>query len=176
MPVIADFDVSALYNALDAQRAARGLSWRGVADQITAQSAGWFARRRATAHPVSPSTLSHLGTRRGVSANHALGVLRWLDRAPESFIPDFAERAGAALPQAGPDRILRWDAAALHAALDAQRRARGMSWTAVAREARCSPAQVTGLARLRYAPGMVSAMRMVQWLDRPAADFVIATP
>src|SRR5262245_49375860 len=170
----ADFDISALHDALDAQRAARGLSWRVVANQISSQSAGWAARLGTGAHPLSPSTLSGLRGKREVSANHAIGMLLWLGRTPESFIPGLPADAGVLLPTVGPERILRWDSRALHAALGAQRDARGMSWTEVARDTRCSPAQVTGLARLRYSPGIVSAMRMVRWLDRPAADFTVA--
>jgi len=36
----------------------------------------------------------------------------------------------------------------------------------------CSPSQLTGLRTARYAAGMDVAMRIVQWLDRPAADFI----
>jgi hypothetical protein len=39
-----DFEVAALFNALDAQRRAHELSWHDVASQISAQSAGWHAR------------------------------------------------------------------------------------------------------------------------------------
>lgn len=171
----ADFDVAALYDALDAQRRARGLSWRRVADEITAQHAGWLARRGARAHPLSPSTLTGMRERPSTTANHALGMLLWLGRTPESFIPGHeVDTADATLPQVGPDRILRWDSVGLHAALDAQRRERGMTWQEVARAVGCSPSQVAGLARLRYSPGIVVAMRMVRWLGCPAATFTVA--
>jgi uncharacterized protein YfiM (DUF2279 family) len=171
----ADFDVGALYDALDARRRARGLSWRQVTDEITSQSSGWVARLGDAAHPMSPATLTGMRAGRSLTANHALGMLLWLGRTPESFIPGCeANDADGALPQVGPDRILRWDSAALHTALDAQRRARGMTWQQVAREVRCSVNQVTGLPRLRYAPGVVPAMRMVRWLDCPAATFTVA--
>lgn len=41
----------------------------------------------------------------------------------------------------------RFDAAALYAAMDAQRRARGMSWTDVGRELRIAPSTLTRTKR-----------------------------
>jgi hypothetical protein len=38
----------------------------------------------------------------------------------------------------------------------------------------CTPSQLTGLRTAKFATGMNVAMRIVQWLDRPAADFVYA--
>jgi hypothetical protein len=48
------FDAGALYLALDAQRTERGLSWKGVADQIWELSSDLNDRRND--HPISPST------------------------------------------------------------------------------------------------------------------------
>jgi hypothetical protein len=39
----------------------------------------------------------------------------------------------------------------------------------------CTPSQLTGLRTARFATNMNLAMAIVQWLDRPAADFVYAT-
>jgi hypothetical protein len=36
----------------------------------------------------------------------------------------------------------------------------------------CSPGKLTALRTAKFATGMDLAMRIVQWLDRPAADFV----
>jgi hypothetical protein len=36
----------------------------------------------------------------------------------------------------------------------------------------CSPNQLTALRTAKFATGMDVAMRTVQWLDRPAGDFV----
>jgi hypothetical protein len=175
MPADADFDVGALYDALDVQRRAGGLSWRQVADQISAQHAGWFERLGDRAHPLSPSTLTGMRDRRSITANHALGMLLWLGRSPESFVVgDEVRGTDRTLPVVGPDRILRWDSVALYAALDARRREIGLTWKQAARAVRCSPRQVTGLASLRYSPGIVPAMRMVRWLGRPAVEFTIA--
>lgn len=63
------FDTQALYDALDAQRTARGLTWTDVARETG----------------VSTSTLT--GTRRGgrLEVDGVLAMVRWLGREVESF-------------------------------------------------------------------------------------------
>ena len=63
------FDSRALYDALDAQRRTRGLTWRQVAADVG----------------VSTSTLT--GTKRGgrLEVDGALAMVRWLGRTIESF-------------------------------------------------------------------------------------------
>jgi hypothetical protein len=102
-----EFDVSALFAALDAQREERGLSWSGVAREIWELSAELNARRRD--HPISPATLTGMAERGGVSCQHALFMLRWLGRSPESFLRGATPFAAGALPAAGPDQRLRWN-------------------------------------------------------------------
>jgi hypothetical protein len=68
------FDGSALYAALDARRVELGLSWSGVARQLWELSFELNDRRRD--HPISPSTLTSLATRRTTSCQHALFMLR----------------------------------------------------------------------------------------------------
>jgi hypothetical protein len=167
---IAEFDGFALFAAMDAQRLGRSLSWRGVADEIWALSAVLNARRHD--HPISPSTLSTMATRGATSCQHALFILRWLDRTPESFLVGHAPTSGAPLPVAGPDRRLRWNLKALHAALDEARREASLTWAQLAKILRCTPSQLTGLRTAKFAANMAIAMRCVQWLGRPAADFV----
>ena len=78
------FDTKALYAALDEKRTALGLSWQRVADQMWEQSAALNGRR--SDHPISPSTLTNLTRSPQTSCQHALFMLRWLGRAPESFL------------------------------------------------------------------------------------------
>jgi hypothetical protein len=78
------------------------------------------------------------------------------------------------LPAAGPDRRLRWDLRRLYGALDVARRDRGLTWAELAVELSCTPSQLTGLRSARFGTSMRLAMRVVQWLGRPAADFVYA--
>jgi hypothetical protein len=166
-----DFDAIALYQAMDAQRIDRRLSWRKVADQIWDQSA--VLNRQRNDHPISPSTLTGIARRGDCTCQHALFLLRWLERTPESFLSRAATNSdGAALPSAGPNRRLRWNVQALYEALDARRRERRLTWAELAREIRCSTNQLTGIRTARYAIGMRLAMKIVQWLERPASTFV----
>lgn len=167
-----DFDAVALYEAMDAQRIDRGLSWRQVADQIWDQSDVLNRRRRD--HPISPATLTGIAGRGDCTCQHALFILRWVGRTPESFLATVADSAVAALPSAGSDRRLRWDLPALYGALDARRGERRLTWVALAGQLRCSAHQLTGIRTARFAIGMKLAMRIVQWLGRPASAFIYA--
>jgi transcriptional regulator with XRE-family HTH domain len=69
---------------------------------------------------------------------------------------------------------IRFDARALHAALDEQRRARGMSWEQVAREIGVSASTMTRMkqgGRLEV-DGMLA---MVGWLGRTVESFTRPT-
>jgi hypothetical protein len=171
-PAVRDYDIRGLFDALDAQRVDRGLSWRGVADELWNLSAELNARRDD--HPISPATLGGIAKRGATSCQHALFMLRWLSRAPESFVPGVAASSEATLPPAGLDRRLRWDLADLYEALDSHRRALELTWPELARHLRCTASQLTGLRTARFAIDMNLAMKIVQWLQRPAADFIYA--
>jgi trans-aconitate methyltransferase len=49
---------------------------------------------------------------------------------------------------------------------------RGATWAQTAQDLGCQPGQLTGLKTARYATGMGLAMRITQWVGRPAADFM----
>jgi hypothetical protein len=69
-------------------------------------------------------------------------MLRWLGRTPESLLvggPEHYDR----LPEAGPDRRLRWALKLLYAAMDEKRRQEGLTWPALAAQLGCSPSQLT---------------------------------
>ena len=168
-----DFDIAALFGALDAQRRNRALSWQSVAQELWDQSAALNAQRDD--HPISASTLTGMTKRRDTSCQHALFMLRWLGRTPESFmLGSTADAIRTALPFVGPDRRLRWDLQKLYDALDSERRERNVTWPQLAHELLCTPSQLSGIKRARFAIGMRLAMRIVAWLDRPARDFVHA--
>jgi hypothetical protein len=168
-----DFDALAMFAAIDARRAERGLSWRQVADEVWDQSARLNQWRRD--HPISPSTITGIAKRGDCTCQHALFLLRWLGRAPESFIAVPRAVAGdTSLPSAGPDRRPRWSLAKLYEALNSRRQERQLTWKALARELRCSESQLTGIRTARFAIGMTLAMRIVQWLEHPAASFIDA--
>jgi hypothetical protein len=170
--VIHRFDGSALYSALDARRAELGLSWTQVAGQLWQLSAELNDRRRD--HPISPSTLTKMAAKPWTSCQHALFMLRWLDRTPERFLAGMAggDDPRFALPQAGPDQRLRWSLKLLWAVMDEKRREEGLTWQQLASLLECTPSQLTGLRTARFATGMDLAMRIAQWAGRPAADFV----
>jgi hypothetical protein len=47
-----------------------------------------------------------------------------------------------------------------------------MTWPELAAVLGCTPSQLTRLRTAKFATGMDLAMRIVQWLDQPAASFV----
>ncbi len=99
-------------------------------------------------------------------------MLRWLGQAPEDFLTGPVVDVGdVTLPVAGPDRRLRWNLNQVHAALDEERRARGLTWADLAHELDCTPNRLTNLRTARLAD-MDLAMRITQWLGQPAAAFI----
>ncbi len=166
-----DFDLVALYEALDAERRALGESWAQVAREVSGH-----VGRASTSRPVSASTITGIRHRKVAEGDGVLQMLRWLGRAPEEFVPGATvDDQVTALPEADSDQVLRWDSAALHRAVDERRTARGMSWRQVAGEVGCGPSALTALAR----GGRVHfplVMRIVGWVDRPAAAFIRPTP
>src|SRR5215468_5437423 len=89
-----DFDVAALFAALDAQRRDRMLSWQGVARELWDLSATLNARRDD--HPISASTLTSMAKRKDTSCQHALFIVetggfrsynfRWPDATVRPFM------------------------------------------------------------------------------------------
>ena len=165
------FDCDALFRALDAQRRERDLDWYALADELWQQSSALNARRPDD-HPLCGGAVPRLGRRGTVSCQYALFMLRWLGRPPEDFLTGPVVAVGAvALPEAGSGSRLRWDLAELHGALDGERRAHQQTWVALADELGCTPARLTNLKTARFAD-MDLTMRVTQWLERPAADFI----
>jgi hypothetical protein len=163
----ADFDLRALYEALDEQRRARQLSWAAAAREIN--------RGSKEGHPIAPSTITGIKSKPAAEGDGILGMLLWLRRPPESFIPGFkdADAERFRLPEPEAEQSLRWNTKALHAALNAQRQARGMTWKEAGQEiGGCTAGMLMNLAkggRVAF-PGVI---RFVRWLDQPAAAFTI---
>ena len=159
---ISPFDTQALYLAIDAKRTELGLSWTGVAKQIWALSSDLNDRRKD--HPISPSTLSNLAKGPGTTCQHALFVLRWLGRTPESFLSGWSgDDSRFALPRVGPDRRLRWSLKLLYAAMDEQRRERGLDLVRARRDSRVHFQSAHGAAHreIRHRHGSGDANRAV---------------
>ena len=170
---VGDFDVGALFEALNRQRLERALSWRQVAEAVWAQSSELNDRRRD--HPIAVATITGMRRRNNISCQHALFVLRWIGCSPEEFIADpVAGSAGIGLPAAGPDRRLRWNLVDLYDAMNARRQEEHLTWQSLADLLGCTQSQLTGIKTAHFAIGMRLAMRITQWLARPAAEFTYA--
>jgi hypothetical protein len=164
------FDCGALFSALDDQRRDRGLDWYALADELWQQSSELNALR--SDHPLCGGAIQRLPTRGATSCQYALFMLRWLRRAPEDFLRGPVVDVGkVSLPKAGRDSRLRWDLAQTHAALNDERRERELTWADLAHELNCTPSRLTNLRTARLAD-MDLAMRVTQWLGRPAAAFI----
>ena len=116
------FDMRAFHLALDAARQTRGLSWAELAAETNRPLEG------TTSIPIHQATLRGMLAKRSVTSAVVLQALAWLGRTPESFLTGSSSLAETLLPESGPGRVLRFDTRALHAALNAQRQARGLSW------------------------------------------------
>jgi hypothetical protein len=167
-----EFDMAALCGSLEAARAARGLTWAELVAEINAPF------MFVPSIPISLSTIRGMGGKASVTSAVVLQVLRWLGRSPESFLAgrsastSTVDASAEALPDVGPERILRFDTKAIHAALDEARRARGCTWRQVASELRgFKEGMLTNLAS-GPAVGFPRVMRITQWLGQPAAVFV----
>lgn len=160
------FDMGAFHAALDAARQAKGLSWIELAAETNRPLEG------TTSIPIHPATLRGMLAKRSVTSAVVLQALAWLGRTPESFLTGPPTLPETPLPESGPGRVLRFDTQALHAALNAQRQARGLSWAQVAAEL---PGFTTSmLTNLATGPliGFPRVMLLTQWLGQPAAHFV----
>jgi hypothetical protein len=166
----ADFDLKALYEALDEQRRSRGLTWAAVAREVNRIAPG----EHAAGHPIATSTITGLKTKGAGEGDGILAMLLWLHRSPESFIPGFegadAERfrLREGLPR---EQCLRWDTKKLHAALNARRQDRRMTWRQVGQEVGGFTAGMLMNLSKGGRVGFPGVMRLVRWLDQPAAAF-----
>jgi hypothetical protein len=153
-----DFDWSALWAAMEAEREARGLTTNGMLNDLA-----WFGL----------GVLNAIRDGKGTTCQHVMGPLRWLDRTPESFTPGCVDSPETALPNFG-DRALRWSIPLLFAAVDDERTARELSWDDAAEELAMGVKGLRTFNRLKYGMPMSMAMRLSRWTGRPAASFLYA--
>lgn len=160
-----DFNLRALYDALDAQRQARGLSWAAATRQMQGRI---HTKRRG----MSASTVRATRTRTVLEGDGVLQMLRWLGRTPESFVPGhpLAQDESARLPEVPAGRVLRFNSPSLYAALLAQRLQKNISWAQAAREIGVGPSTLTHLSR-GGRTCFPHVMRILRWLDQPASAF-----
>ena len=148
------FDYGAVGEAVETRREELGLTPSGLIRSVNWLSAAPLARLREG----EPTTCQHVN-----------GLLRWLGHSPESFSPGMADGAECAIPDFGPYAV-RWNMAALWAAVDERRAEGGESWDDVRRTTGCL--DVEGIRLETYGIRMHDAMNIVRWLARPAATFM----
>jgi hypothetical protein len=154
---VTTFDYRALWQALEARRGELGISKTAMVNDIA-----W----------VSAGVIKNLEQGKPTSCQHATGLLRWLGRTPESFVPGAEDSGACALPDVGPFAI-RWSMQKLWDGVDAQREERGLSWDDVATQLEW-PGVKTFARDITYGIPMDLAMRVTQWIGAPAATFMIA--
>lgn len=158
-----DFDVIALWEALDAQRQSRDMTWGQVSKTI-----GW----------MSKSTMDRMRERGTATCNHVLPMIQWVGRTPESFTVDPDGAVHEPLPD--PEGRWRWwwHHHDLAAAVEAKRRELGLDWPGAASAMGIAGAAdaVKGIDRLRYGPPIGLAMIAARWVQRSAASFLTETP
>ena len=169
--MLQDFDLQALYTAIDEQRRSRCLTWAAVSREVNSMAADVPGRK-----PIATSTIAGLRVKALGEGDGILQMLLWLGRTPESFVPgaDIPRHLGK-LRELGTSQILRWNTKALHAALDAKRTCGGLSWNEVA--IRIGGVNARGLARMAKGgrTHFPLVMRITKWLGKPAAHFTRAS-
>ena len=157
-----DFDVPKLWEALDAKRESKGLSEKLMMDEINTVTNAWV--------PMSLSTVKNMVRRNVTTCQHALHLLRWLDKTPESFL--IRAQVDESLPFSAEGRLY-WSMRALADAVSNEKEKRNRTWKQVAQELNCSPNQASGLSKIRYGINIHRAMKFTQWLHRPSTDFIV---
>lgn len=166
-----EFELEALYKALDERCRSRDMTWAAVAAEINAQFRDVLHHR-----PIARSTITRLATEKTSGAS-PLQMMLWLDRTPESFVPGFrnADAERYKLRKLSTKQILRFDTKALYAALNARRQAKGLTWDEAASEMGIASSNpLRGLAKGGLTEFPI-VMRMVGWLGQPAAAFTRAS-
>jgi len=160
-----DFDVASLFKALEAKRTAEGLTEQQMMDAINR------VNNQLHLVPMSLATVKNMLRRNDTTCQHALHLLRWLGRTPESFLKGRAWD-DAPVPFTDKGRFY-WSMRLLASAVNAEKSHQGLSWQQVARELGCSQNQVSGLHRRTYGISIHLAMRITQWLGRSSTEFVV---
>src|SRR6185369_5083043 len=78
-PRRSDFDLQALYAALDEQRRGRQMTWSEVAAEVN--------QHRTRLRPIAVSTIKSLEHKPRGEGDGILQMLVWLRKTPESFVP-----------------------------------------------------------------------------------------
>jgi hypothetical protein len=153
------FDPQALYDAVNAQRQVRGMTWAELSKELH----------------VSTSTIKSMPNRKwGIELDGVICMTRWLGRTVESF----AGGHGGPDPKPGSFKtdggFMRFDTRALYERLDRERQTRRLTWDDVA--AKVWPSGPWGADQLKaLAKGgrtdVYSALAGCEWLGATIASF-----
>jgi hypothetical protein len=170
-----EFDGVALWQALDAQRAQRGLTWSGVTREFREAEAGLAAQLGKRDHPIATSTIAKMAKGQPPGCHFALGYLRWLGATPESLLTNGDPlHLAEALPETDTFHRLRWDVPRLAATMNERRIAERLTWKGLADILGVYEGPLSSLTRLKYGTSMTLAMKVTQWLGCSAASFTYA--
>jgi hypothetical protein len=170
-----EFDGVALWDALDAQRVARALTWNGVTRELRDAESDLAAQLGARNHPIAASTIAKMATGQPPGCHFALGYLRWLDATPETFLTNGDPfHLAQPLPHTDSFHRLRWDVRRLAATMNERRVTEGLTWKALADLLGVYEGPLSSLTRLKYGTSMTMAMKLTQWLGCSAASFTYA--
>lgn len=156
-----EFDVLLLWQAMDAKRRALGYSESEMMEDLN--------RVNNQRVPMALDTVKNMVRRRDTTCQHALHMLRWLNKTPESFLTNAEEQNS--LPFSSAKRLY-WSMAALGKAVAEKKTQERLAWKQVADELGCTQSQASGIAKLRYGMSVHLAMRITQWLGSSSADFI----
>jgi len=168
----ADFSLRALYNALDEQRRARGLSWVEATRQMNGPVDPSNRHAASKEHALSASTVKATRIRTVSEGDGVLQMLRWLNRSPESFLPnrDLANVTRAQLPDVPQGGVLRFDTKKLYEKLNSRRQESNMTWQDAASQIGVAAASLQHLSK-GGRTSFPQVMRILRWLGRSAAEF-----
>jgi hypothetical protein len=162
LSVPGDFDVIALWEAVDEQRRARDMSWHQVTKTLRWMSQDTIARMRTTGSST---------------CNHVLPMIQWVGRTPESFTVDPDGAVHELLPDPGERRWRWWwRHKDLVAQLEAHRNDLGLTHKQLAAELGVAKSPAAMMKRLRYGPPIGTAMIVTRRLRRSAASFLSEVP
>ena len=156
------FDPQALLDAVNAQRRERGLTWAELSGLVH----------------ISTTTIRSMPKRKwGIELDGVIGLAHWCGRTVESFAGVDGGPPPAGRPRSTPP-FLRFDTAAVYAAVNDERERRGLTWSQVASEV--WPSGPWGEDQLRQmAKGGRSdvdkALAICGWLGRTIQSFMHET-
>ena len=156
-----DCDFAALFAALDERRQSRGLSWREVGRELRPAVSAPTIRRTERGGPME--------------ADGILAMLRWLGVTFAAFTTGLEVSTALPPTDVHPEPVRRFDTSAVAAALDEQRRSRGLAWEQVAAEIGGVEAAALATLGRRSRMRVPEVVRIAAWLGQPVEDFTRPT-